>query len=80
MPGVPATAAGPVRGGPAGRGGFGQVLRAEWTKFRTVRGWAIGVIVAPLVTVAWVIWSRPGSRAARGRTRAARRWGPAASR
>ena len=23
----------------AGRGGFGSVLRAEWTKFRTVRGW-----------------------------------------
>jgi ABC-type transport system involved in multi-copper enzyme maturation permease subunit len=35
----------------AGRGGFAQVLRAEWTKFRTVRGWVIGVIVAPLVTV-----------------------------
>jgi ABC-type transport system involved in multi-copper enzyme maturation permease subunit len=51
MPAAPATAAGPECGGPAGRGGFGQVLRAEWTKFRTVRGWAIGVIVAPLVTV-----------------------------
>jgi len=23
---------------PAGRAGFGPVLRAEWTKFRTVRG------------------------------------------
>ena len=41
----------PEQAGPAGHGGFGQVLRAEWTKFRTVRGWVIGVIVAPLVTV-----------------------------
>jgi ABC-2 family transporter protein len=35
----------------AGRAGFGQVLHAEWTKFRTVRGWVIGMIVAPLVIV-----------------------------
>lgn len=26
----------------AGRDGFFQLLRAEWTKFRTVRGWVIG--------------------------------------
>ena len=26
-------------------------LRAEWTKFRTVRGWVIGMIIAALVTV-----------------------------
>ena len=36
---------------PAGRAGFGPVLRAEWTKFRTVRGWVIGMALAPLVTV-----------------------------
>jgi ABC-type transport system involved in multi-copper enzyme maturation permease subunit len=35
----------------AGHAGFGLVLRAEWTKFRTVRGWVIGMIVAALVTV-----------------------------
>jgi ABC-type transport system involved in multi-copper enzyme maturation permease subunit len=35
----------------AGHAGFGRVLRAEWTKFRTVRGWVIGMIVAALVTV-----------------------------
>ncbi|HZD70696.1 MAG TPA: ABC transporter permease subunit [Actinomycetes bacterium] len=35
----------------AGRDGFAQLLRAEWTKFRTVRGWAIGMVVAALVTV-----------------------------
>jgi ABC-type transport system involved in multi-copper enzyme maturation permease subunit len=34
-----------------GRDGFAQLLRAEWTKFRTVRGWVIGVIVALLVIV-----------------------------
>jgi ABC-type transport system involved in multi-copper enzyme maturation permease subunit len=34
-----------------GRDGFAQLLRAEWTKFRTVRGWVIGMIVAPLVIV-----------------------------
>ena len=27
----------------AGRDGFAQLLRAEWTKFRTVRGWVIGM-------------------------------------
>ena len=36
---------------PAGRDGFAQLLRAEWTKFRTVRGWVIGMIVALLVIV-----------------------------
>ncbi|MEN3306216.1 MAG: hypothetical protein V7603_2418 [Micromonosporaceae bacterium] len=30
----------------AGRDGFARVLRAEWTKFRTVRGWAVGTLVA----------------------------------
>ena len=32
------------------RDGFGQLLYAEWTKFRTVRGWVIGMILAVLVT------------------------------
>src|SRR6202011_5001072 len=36
---------------PTGRDGFAQLLRAEWTKFRTVRGWVIGMVVAALVTV-----------------------------
>jgi ABC-type transport system involved in multi-copper enzyme maturation permease subunit len=31
------------------RDGFAPLLRAEWTKFRTVRGWVIGMIVAVLV-------------------------------
>ena len=33
------------------RDGFAQLLRAEWTKFRTVRGWVIGMAVAMLVIV-----------------------------
>jgi ABC-type transport system involved in multi-copper enzyme maturation permease subunit len=36
----------------AGRAGFAQLLRAEWTKYRTVRGWVIGMAVAALVTIA----------------------------
>ena len=32
------------------RDGFGQLLHAEWTKFRTVRGWVAGMIVAVLIT------------------------------
>jgi len=35
------------------RGGFGPVLRAEWTKFRTVRGWVIGLVVAAVLCVAF---------------------------
>ncbi|HVX43794.1 MAG TPA: ABC transporter permease subunit [Mycobacteriales bacterium] len=31
--------------------GFGRLLHAEWTKFRTVRGWVIGMVAAALVTV-----------------------------
>jgi ABC-2 type transport system ATP-binding protein len=36
---------------PAGRDGFAQLLWAEWTEFRTVRGWVIGMIVAGLLIV-----------------------------
>lgn len=35
----------------AGRDGCTQLLRSEWIKFRTVRGWMIGIIIVPLVTV-----------------------------
>ena len=35
-----------------GHSGFGQLLAAEWIKFRTVRGWVIGMVIAALVTVA----------------------------
>jgi len=36
---------------PEGRDGFAQLVRAEWTKLRTVRGWIIGAIIAALVTM-----------------------------
>jgi ABC-type transport system involved in multi-copper enzyme maturation permease subunit len=35
----------------SGSAGFGPLLWAEWIKFRTVRGWVIGMLVAALVTV-----------------------------
>ncbi|HEY6279355.1 MAG TPA: ABC transporter permease subunit [Streptosporangiaceae bacterium] len=45
----------------AGQGSFAHVLRAEWTKFRTVRGWVIGMVVAALVTVLVGYLSAAGS-------------------
>ena len=41
----------------AGHARFGHVLRAEWTKFRTVRGWVRGMVVAALVTVLFGVLS-----------------------
>ncbi|GAA3525707.1 hypothetical protein GCM10022419_000520 [Nonomuraea rosea] len=35
----------------AGRDGFAQALRAEWTKLRTVRGWMIGMALSTLLIV-----------------------------
>src|ERR1700733_9719676 len=32
-------------------GGFGSLLWAEWIKFRSVRGWVIGMILAALLTI-----------------------------
>ncbi len=34
-----------------GRDGFPQLIRAEWTKFRTVRGWIIGTVVGALLII-----------------------------
>jgi ABC-type transport system involved in multi-copper enzyme maturation permease subunit len=33
-----------------GRDGFLQLMRAEWTKLRTVRGWVIGLLLAAVLT------------------------------
>jgi ABC-type transport system involved in multi-copper enzyme maturation permease subunit len=46
---------------PLGRDGFAQLLRAEWTKLRTVRGWVIGLLVAAVVTVAVGVLAAAGS-------------------
>ena len=41
-----ATIAGHRPGQQEERDGFARILHAEWTKFRTVRGWVIAVVVA----------------------------------
>ncbi|HEX3788586.1 MAG TPA: ABC transporter permease subunit [Pseudonocardiaceae bacterium] len=46
---------------PAGRDGFGQLLRSEWTKFRTVRGWVVGTVIAVLATVLIGVLTAKGS-------------------
>ena len=41
----------PVRGSRmTGRDGFAQLLRAEWTKFWTVRGWVVSLVLAAVLT------------------------------
>jgi ABC-type transport system involved in multi-copper enzyme maturation permease subunit len=44
----------------AGRDGFVQLLHAEWTKLRTVRGWLIGLLVAAALTVGVGVLSAAG--------------------
>jgi ABC-type transport system involved in multi-copper enzyme maturation permease subunit len=44
-----------------GRDGFAQLLHAEWTKFRTVRGWVIGMIVAVVVAAGIGLLASAGS-------------------
>lgn len=46
------TTTAPYRPAPrAGSDSFARLLHAEWTKFRTVRGWVAGILVAGLLTV-----------------------------
>jgi ABC-type transport system involved in multi-copper enzyme maturation permease subunit len=45
-----------------GRDGFLQLLHAEWTKFRTVRGWVIGMAVSGLVTVLFGLLAASATR------------------
>lgn len=45
-----------------GHDGFAQLLRAEWTKFRTVRGWVIALGAAALVIVLLSFVSASGTR------------------
>ncbi|MFI7126977.1 ABC transporter permease subunit [Nonomuraea sp. NPDC050153] len=46
----------------AGRDGFAQLLRAEWTKLRTVRGWMAGLTLAVLLIVMLGVLFATGSR------------------
>ncbi|MEV4840744.1 ABC transporter permease subunit [Nonomuraea sp. NPDC049486] len=43
--------------------GFARTLRAEWTKFRTVRGWVLGTVVAALLVPLLAAVSAAGSHA-----------------
>ena len=45
-----------------GHDGFAQLLRAEWTKFRTVRGWVIALGAAALAVVLLSFVSASGNR------------------
>ncbi|MGJ6964281.1 hypothetical protein ACSDR0_20445 [Streptosporangium sp. G11] len=45
----------------SGQGGPARLLRAEWTKFRTVRGWVITMIAGALVIVLLGLLSASGS-------------------
>jgi ABC-type transport system involved in multi-copper enzyme maturation permease subunit len=45
-----------------GKDGFAQALRAEWTKFRTVRGWVIGALIAALVMAGVGLLASSGGR------------------
>ena len=51
---------------PARRGDFAQLLHAEWTKFRTVRGWVTGMIAAVLVIVGFGLFAAGGGVKASG--------------
>jgi ABC-type transport system involved in multi-copper enzyme maturation permease subunit len=46
---------------PARSDGFRQLVHAEWTKFRTVRGWLIGTAVAVVAMVALGLLTAAGS-------------------
>jgi hypothetical protein len=47
-------------------GGFGQLVHAEWTKFRTVRGWVVAIAVAAATIVGLGVM--PGYQGSCGRT------------
>ena len=44
-----------------GRDGFAQLVSAEWIKFRTVRGWVIGLVVAVLVMLGLGLFAAVGT-------------------
>src|SRR5689334_18960070 len=44
----------------ADRDGFARLLHAEWTKFRTVRGWVIAMVIAAALTAAVGLYAASG--------------------
>jgi ABC-type transport system involved in multi-copper enzyme maturation permease subunit len=57
--------------------GFGVLVHAEWTKFRTVRGWVIGMVVAAIVTVLFGVFLGGSANIACGSADGAQRTGRA---
>jgi ABC-type transport system involved in multi-copper enzyme maturation permease subunit len=53
-----------------GRADFPSLVRAEWTKFRTVRGWTVGALVAVLVMMALGLVATSASTPQGGRAEA----------
>ncbi|MEU6713078.1 ABC transporter permease subunit [Nonomuraea sp. NPDC046802] len=47
--------------------GFARLLRAEWTKLRTVRGWTAGIVVSALLVTALGLVFASGSRSSCGK-------------
>ena len=43
-----------------GHDSFGRLMHAEWTKFRTVRGWVIAMVIAAAVTAGVGLWAASG--------------------
>ena len=52
-----------------GPDGFAQLVHAEWTKFRTVRGWITGLIVAAVVAAGFGLLTTGASGSVCHRTR-----------
>lgn len=48
--------------GPAGRGRRGSLLRAEWTKFRSVRGWLVTALLPGLIVACFGLLTAASSR------------------
>jgi hypothetical protein len=42
--------------------GFGRLLHAEWTKFRTVRGWVIAMVIGAALTAGIGLWAAAGGQ------------------
>jgi ABC-type transport system involved in multi-copper enzyme maturation permease subunit len=47
----------------AGGDRFGRLVHAEWTKFRTVRGWVIAMVIAAATTAGVGLWAASGGQA-----------------
>ncbi len=47
---------------------FGRVLRSEWTKFRTVRGWVIGTVVGAVLMIGFGLLTGEGSHSSYSET------------